>query len=147
MVEDKRRTLYQEFLRYVGFFRPKVFVMENVLGIRSAAGGKYFTQVQNEARAKGYRVHPQVERAAALGVPQKRQRQLIIGTRLDLPEYFPGELQPAPRAVESPTLGEAICDLPTVRAGGGEEEADYDMERRKTHIAKYGRRYLYETSS
>ena len=145
LVEDKRRYLYQEFLRYVGFFRPKVFVMENVLGIRSAEGGKYFTQVQNEARAKGYRVHPKVEKAVALGVPQKRQRQLIIGTRLDLPEYFPAELRPAPRAVESPTLGEAICDLPAVRAGGGEEEADYDMERRKTHTAKYGRRYLYET--
>jgi len=145
MIEDKRRHLYQEFLRYVDFFRPKVFVMENVLGIKSAAGGKYFTRVQKEARAIGYRVHPQVERAIELGVPQKRQRQLIIGTRLDLPEYFPGELVPAPRAIENPTLGEAICDLPPVRAGGGDEEADYDMERRAAHVAKYGRRYLYET--
>jgi DNA (cytosine-5)-methyltransferase 1 len=145
MVEDKRRHLYQEFLRYVGYFQPKLFVMENVLGIKSAAGGKYFTRVQKEARALGYRVHPQVEKAFDLGVPQKRQRQLIIGTRLDLPEYFPGELKPAPRAVEWPTLGEAICDLPTVRAGGGDEEADYDMEKRKCHIAKYSRGYLYET--
>lgn len=40
MVHDKRRYLYQEFLRYVDYFRPKVFVMENVLGIRSAEGGK-----------------------------------------------------------------------------------------------------------
>ncbi|HNT14176.1 MAG TPA: DNA cytosine methyltransferase [Verrucomicrobiota bacterium] len=127
MVEDKRRHLYQEFLRYVEFFRPKVFVMENVLGIKSAAGGKYFTRVQKEARAIGYRVHSQVEKAIELGVPQKRQRQLIVGTRLDLPDYFPGQLKPAPRAVEKPTLGEAICDLPPVRAGGGEEETDYDM--------------------
>ena len=99
MVEDSRRHLYQEFLRYVGHFQPKLFVMENVLGIKSAAGGKYFTRVQKEARALGYRVHPQVEKAFDLGVPQKRQRQLIIGTRLDLPDYFPGELKPAPRAV------------------------------------------------
>jgi DNA (cytosine-5)-methyltransferase 1 len=145
MVEDIRRHLYLEFLRYVGFFRPKVFVMENVLGIRSAAGGKYFAKVQKEARAKGYRVHPQIEKAFALGVPQKRQRQLIIGTRLDLPEYFRSELEPAPRATRQPSLGEAIGDLPAVRAGSGEEETDYDMERRKAHIAKYGRRYLYET--
>jgi DNA (cytosine-5)-methyltransferase 1 len=145
MVEDNRRHLYREFLRYVEFFRPKVFIIENVLGIKSAAGGKYFSQVQREARAKGYRVHPQVEKASALGVPQKRQRQLIIGTRLTLPEYFQGPLQPAARAVERPTLGEAIGDLPPVRAGGGAEEADYDLERRKSHLTKYGRRYLYET--
>lgn len=145
MVQDARRFLYQEFLRYVEFFQPKVFVMENVLGIRSAEGGKYFTQVQKEARDLGYRVHPQVEKAVALGVPQKRQRQLIIGTWRDLPKYFPRELKPAPRAVKSPTLGQAICDLPTVRAGGGAEQTEYDMERRKASIAKYGRRYLYET--
>lgn len=36
LVEDPRRYLYQEFLRYVKFFKPRVFVMENVLGIRSA---------------------------------------------------------------------------------------------------------------
>lgn len=145
MVEDKRRFLYQDFIRHVGFFRPKVFVMENVLGIRSAAGGKYFVKVQKEARAKGYRVHSQIERAVDLGVPQKRQRQLIIGTRLDLPEYFRGELELAPRAVEHPTLGEAICDLPPVRAGGGAEEGEYDLERRKAHVAKYGSSYLFGT--
>jgi DNA (cytosine-5)-methyltransferase 1 len=119
--------------------------MENVPGIRSAEGGKYFTRVQQEARALGYRVHPQVEKAAALGVPQKRQRQLIIGTRHDLPDYFPAELERAPRAIENPTLGEAICDLPRVQAGGGQEETDYDRERRKAFIAKYRRRYLYKT--
>ncbi|HVT90633.1 MAG TPA: DNA cytosine methyltransferase [Tepidisphaeraceae bacterium] len=145
MVEDKRRHLFREFLQYVEYFRPKVFVMENVPGIKSAAGGKYFTEVQKEAREMGYRVHPQVEKAFNLGVPQKRQRQLIIGTRLDHFEYLAGELQPAPRAKELPTLGEAIGDLPPVRAGGGTEEADYDMERRKTHVAKYGRRFLHDT--
>jgi DNA (cytosine-5)-methyltransferase 1 len=145
IVEDKRRHLYREFLRYVDFFQPKVFVMENVPGIRSAEGGKYFTRVQQEARALGYRVHPQTEKAVDLGVPQKRQRQLIIGTHHDLPDYFPVELQRAPRAVEKPTLGEAIWDLLHVPAGGGEEEADYDMERRNSSIAKYGRRYLDET--
>ncbi len=44
-VEDPRRHLYQEFLRYVDFFQPKLFVMENVLGIRSASGGEYFVSV------------------------------------------------------------------------------------------------------
>jgi len=145
LVEDKRRHLYETFLNYVEYFHPKVFVMENVLGIRSAEGGKYFTKVQKEARAMGYRVHSQIEKAWELGVPQKRQRQLIVGTRLDLPEYFRAELTRVPHAVDKPTLGEAIGDLPVVRAGGGAEVADYDLDRRKSYIEKYGRRYLYET--
>ena len=89
LVVDKRRYLYREFLRYVEAFRPKVFVMENVLGIKSAAGGRHFMKVQIEARKLGYRVHPQMEKAWQLGVPQRRIRQLIVGTRLDLGNYFP----------------------------------------------------------
>lgn len=144
-IEDPRRYLYQVFLAYVKFFRPKVFVMENVLGIKSAEGGKYFTRVQHEARSLGYRVHAQVEKAYELGVPQKRTRQLVIGTHSDLPHYFVSKLIPVPRAVRNPTLGEAICDLPVLRAGAGREVSDYIIARRKAHIMKYGRRYLHDT--
>ena len=143
-VEDPRRYLYQEFLKYVEFFQPKVFVMENVLGIRSASGGEYFIRVQKEARAIGYRVHAQVEDCVELGLPQKRRRQLFIGTRLDLPNYFHSEIKPAPRACDHPPLWEAIGDLPPLKAGEGEENCDYDMERRKTHVERFGRRYLYD---
>ena len=106
LVDDPRRNLFREFLRYVDFFQPRVFVMENVLGLRNAAGGEYFTAVQKEARElgrkqgrPGYRVHSQIEDAWELGVPQKRQRQLIIGVRNDLPGYLLPELQPARRAL------------------------------------------------
>lgn len=144
LIEDKRRHLYQEFLKYVEHFKPRVFVMENVLGIRSASGGEYFSRVQKEARAIGYRVHAQIEDCVELGLPQKRRRQLFIGTRHDLPDYFRPEIKPAPRAGKRATLGEAIGDLPIVRAGGGEESRDYDMEKRRAHVAQHGRKYLYE---
>ena len=98
-VEDDRRHLYREFLKYVAYFKPRVFVMENVLGLKSAAGGQYFTRVQHEARKIGYRVLAQVADALSLGVPQKRKRQLIIGVRTDVPGFFPAELLPAPRAL------------------------------------------------
>lgn len=135
--KDPRRHLYREFLRYVDFFQPRVFVMENVLGLRSAAGGEYFARVHHEARTlgkangrPGYRVHAQVEDAWELGVPQKRRRQLIIGVRGDLPGYFVPDLKPAPRTRPHTPLGKAIGDLPILRAGGGEDERDYDLERR-----------------
>jgi len=143
MVKDKRRQLYQEFLRFVHHFRPKVFVMENVPGIKSAAGGRYLTRVQHRARLIGYRVHAQTERVSSLGVPQKRVRQLIIGTRLDLPILFPGKVSRAPRATERPTLGEAIGDLPVLRAGSGDDDSEYDRERRTAHVAKHGTGYLF----
>ena len=145
--EDPRRHLYREFLQYVGFFQPKVFVMENVLGLRSAAGGQYFTRVQKEARDHGYRVHAQIEDAWGLGVPQKRRRQLIIGVRLDQSGYFLPELKPAPRARPRTWLGTAIGDLPILRAGGGNDERDYDRSRRTEHMQQVGsaaRDYLFK---
>lgn len=151
---DARRFLYRKFLRYVEFFRPKVFVIENVLGLRSAAGGVYLTRVQHEARnlggragQAGYRVHGQVEDAWRLGVPQKRRRQLIIGVRADLPGYLQSDFRPAPRAQSHVLLGAAIGDLPSLVAGGGEDECAYDLELRAKHLLNLGesaRRYLIE---
>ncbi len=146
-IKDDRRQLYREFLKYVGYFKPRVFVMENVLGLQSAAGGEYFTRVQHEARLLGYRVVAQIADAFALGVPQKRKRQLIIGVRGDLPGFFPTQLAPAPRALVGTTLGPAICDLPRLEAGKGAESADYDLARRERHLAywrKPARNYLYQ---
>lgn len=146
-IEDPRRQLYKEFLRYVEFFQPRVFVMENVLGIKSAAGGQYFTHVQHEARQLKYRVISQIADAFALGVPQKRRRQLIIGIREDVLGLFPAEIAPAPRAFPRTTLGPAIGDLPRLSAGGGEESCDYDSERRRKHLSKWGkvaRNYLFK---
>jgi DNA (cytosine-5)-methyltransferase 1 len=144
---DKRRFLYRQFLRYVEFFQPKVFVMENVLGIQSAAKGRFFTAVQSEARQLGYRVHSQVEEAWMLGVPQKRRRQLIVGVRANVPGYFPTTLCPADRAWlnpddpgDVPTLGDAIGDLPSLVAGAGVEDCGYDMRRRQEFLAARGTR-------
>lgn len=144
LVPDPRRSLYQPFLKYVEFFRPKVFVMENVLGIKSAAGGEYFMRVQSEARELGYRVHGQVITASDYGVPQKRQRQFIFGTRLDFLEFFHEGFMPPTHKNKIVTLGEAIGDLPVLKASGGAEEMNYDMERRRAQVKKYGRRFLYK---
>ncbi|MGE3828186.1 MAG: DNA cytosine methyltransferase [Steroidobacteraceae bacterium] len=150
--DDDRRDLYKELLRFIDHFQPRVFVMENVLGLRSAAGGDYFTRVQREARElgrsvgkPGYRVHDQIEDAWELGAPQKRRRQLIVGVRADLPGYFLPTLRPSRRAVPRITLGACIADLPILRAGKGDENREYDLKRRATQVRLYGknsRRFL-----
>ncbi len=141
--EDPRRHLYKEFLRFVAHFQPKVFVMENVRGIRSASGGRYFTKVQAEARKLGYRVHEQLEDCVKLGIPQKRRRQLFIGTRVDFPNYFIPSIEPAPRASDRSCLWDAISDLPSLEAGEGEETCQYDLHQRNA-ISSEAMKYLRE---
>lgn len=134
-VEDARRHLYKEFLKYVEHFKPRVFVMENVLGIRSAAGGEYYTRVMHEARKLGYRVQSQIEDAYRLGVPQKRRRQLFIGVRANIAEFFPAEVPPAPRAMAGTNFGAALADLPPLKAGRGLQVREYNMRLREAALA------------
>jgi len=153
--EDSRRRLYRHFLDYVDYFQPRVFVIENVLGLRTAAGGRYFTAVQHEARnlgraegCPGYRVHSQIENAIDLGVPQKRRRQLIIGVRADVPGYFPSELLSAREGLDTVNLGDAICDLPRLEAGEGTDVGEYDFTRRRNFFLSerqdVRRHYLFD---
>ncbi len=145
MIDDPRRQLFQRFLAFIEHFKPKVFVMENVLGIRSASGGEYFTRVQAEGRKLGYRVVPREEHAAKLGVPQNRKRQLFIGIRLDVPGYLANELKPARRAASHPTvtLGEAIMDLPVLAAADGGQEMEYDLLRRTQHTGGNNHHFIH----
>lgn len=151
LVHDARRDLYKDFLRFVKYYQPKVFVMENVPGIRSAAGGQFFTRVQVESRELGYRVIPFEVEAWKFGVPQKRVRQLIIGTRRELPLFIPdryirpthaGVGETVQEGLQPPvTLGEAIGDLPPIEAGDEEFERSHDLRLRELHIKRYGDRY------
>jgi DNA (cytosine-5)-methyltransferase 1 len=144
---DHRRLLYRDFLKFVEYFQPKIFVVENVPGMRSAAGGSYFSRLQHEARflgtrngLPGYRVHSQIEEAWKLGVPQKRRRQLIIGVRADIGSYFSAELDCSAKSSIEMTLGDAVGDLPALRAGEGDHDVPYDLKRRRSHFKSRGRR-------
>jgi DNA (cytosine-5)-methyltransferase 1 len=109
--------------------------MENVLGIRSAAGGRYFNAVHATARQHGYRVVGRVIDAWNYGVPQKRRRQFIIGTRLDLPMYFrPDTIVSMVGEEHDFKLGHAIGDLPRLQADSGSEHAAYDLALRRRHM-------------
>ena len=144
LVYDPRRELYREFLKYVAYYQPSVFVMENVPGIRTAAGGAFFTAVQVDSRELGYRVIPYEVSAWRFGVPQKRIRQLIIGTRRELPLFIPDRYirethadpgDPVPKDKEAPvTLGEAIGDLPEILAGDERHIRRYDAELRRQQV-------------
>lgn len=151
-VEDPRRDLYKRFLRYIEFFKPKIFVMENVLGINSMGSGIYLTKIQEATRALGYSVAPVQLNCWEFGVPQKRIRQLFIGTRVGLPLFMPTRYLIKTHSMDTVdcslqpvvNLGEAICDLPPLKANDGFIESEYDLTIRKKHLNEYGSRYIVD---
>lgn len=84
-VSDERNVLYTEMLRVIRDKRPKWFVAENVRGILSLGEGKVFKKILHDFDEIGYRVCYQLVNLADYGVPQLRNRIVILGTRKDLP--------------------------------------------------------------
>lgn len=83
---DDRHDLYEDFIRFVSFYEPKTFVMENVPGIVSAKndqGERVADIMMDEMERLGYSVTITVIDAAKYGVPQHRERAFFIGNRLD----------------------------------------------------------------
>lgn len=85
---DPRNQLPLEAIRYVKFFQPKLFVMENVKGLLSMEGGETLNFFLNEFAEAGYRVSHQLLRAVEHEVPQLRERLFIVGVRTDIEEDF-----------------------------------------------------------
>ncbi|WP_269225514.1 DNA cytosine methyltransferase [Flavobacterium eburneipallidum] len=126
--EDPRNKLFYEFVKTINWYNPKSFVMENVKGLLSMESGQVIKEIQNEfenAGKFGYEVKTKVLKASDYGVPQSRERVIIIGIRKDLgliPEF------PAKKYETGITVEEAISDLPQINAGEGEEKMVYPQK-------------------
>lgn len=96
-MKDKRNFLYREMLRIIADKKPKFFVAENVKGILSMEGGKVFEMIKsdfenlrdNEGKVIGYKVDAKILNAAEYGVPQARERVVIIGNRIGVENPYP----------------------------------------------------------
>jgi DNA (cytosine-5)-methyltransferase 1 len=81
-MEDKRNFLYKEMLRVIKDKKPSYFVAENVKGLMSIENGKVFEMIKKDFENLGYKVDAQILNAAEYGVPQTRERIVIIGNSL-----------------------------------------------------------------
>lgn len=79
--EDERDMLPQ-YLRAINEIRPPVFLMENVFGLATGERAGYLAGFLEEFRNLGYAITWQVVNAADYGVPQKRRRLFVVGSRL-----------------------------------------------------------------
>ena len=109
MIEDPRNALYKEFVDIVNETNPKIFIMENVEGIMSINQGKTFSEIKETFRELGYNVTGRKLTATHYGVPQKRKRVIIIGSKLgESSELFPDPILTEDDFI---TIQDAIGDI------------------------------------
>lgn len=114
-LDGSRGKLYESFLRFIEAKKPKAFVAENVKGLLTANKKLAIQKIINDFEniAPGYVVKVKLYNFANYGVPQFRERVLIVGTRIDTGFEF---IHPQPthgpgRAKEYFTAGKALYDV------------------------------------
>lgn len=92
---DPRNALFMEYVKYLEYFKPKAFIMENVIGMlskKTESGEKVITIIMDELN-KNYNCMINKLYASDFEVPQNRRRTIIIGIRKDL-NIIPKEPEP-----------------------------------------------------
>lgn len=128
LLEDPRASLYQQYYRALVETQPQMFIYENVRGLLSMANGRLFDEVQRLFASLGYFVEAQVLNAADYGVPQERERVIVVGVRDGIKFEYPQKTHASRSSQKngdlfssklSPhlTLADAIGDLPFIEAG------------------------------
>jgi DNA (cytosine-5)-methyltransferase 1 len=106
-IEDHRGQLFFEYIRILGDKRPKFFLAENVSGILFSRHRDAFEKILESFSSLGYNVTYSLLNANDYGVPQDRQRVIIVGYRTDFGMSF----TPPKKEDYKPTLRDAIFDL------------------------------------
>jgi DNA (cytosine-5)-methyltransferase 1 len=112
-VDGKRSGLYRAMVEVVSRVKPSVFVAENVKGLLMRHNAKSLEQVLADFSALGYEVSYQLYHAADFGVPQTRERVIIVGTRPGAPKFQPPK--PTHTKLKYVTAKEAIDDLSSLQ--------------------------------
>lgn len=114
---SKRGLLYQSMAEVVKKTQPILFVAENVRGLLTMDKGKTFKTIINHFSNLGYHVMPQLYLATDFGVPQKRERIIMVGTKKGVLPPFEHP-KPILKQKEWITLKKAIGDLENIPEGG-----------------------------
>ena len=86
---DTRGTLFFNIEEILRIKQPYAFLLENVKNLKSHDKGKTFATIIKHLEALGYFVHHQVLNSLDFGIPQKRERTIIVGFRENIKFSFP----------------------------------------------------------
>lgn len=118
---DERTKLYIQYGRFLKKYNPKVFVFENVPGLLSAEGGKYFKNLQKYYKSIGYVVEAQLLNSHDYSVIQNRERVIIVGWRKDFDFGYPN----IRTSKNSHSRDDIFLDLPSIVPGENSRIQNY----------------------
>lgn len=123
-VADERNQLYLFFKCIVEEKQPRYFIAENVKGILSLEKGQVIRQIVQDFSDAGYLVEVHKVNMADYGVPQHRERVIIIGQRRDISDrmlfVFPEQTHFKDREPRWVSIRDAIGNLPEVGIENGD---------------------------
>ena len=145
IIDDERNKLYKSFVRFVGHFKPKAFVMENVPNILSMGEGIIRDSIIKDFSDLGYTMSYKVLTASDYGVPQNRRRAIFVGL---CDKEFPF---PENTIKEPVTTYDALSDLPEESVTDGDSypfapKCDYQRMIRKGSQQLYNHQASVHTS-
>lgn len=115
---DERANLFMQYKRVLNILQPRAFVFENVVGILSMDKGSLFKKVQEEFEELGYTLKHQVLDAVDYGVPQHRERVILVGFKGKNPFVYPQRTHGEDEGLKPYlTLRDSIGDLPVLKSG------------------------------
>jgi DNA-cytosine methyltransferase len=118
-LKDPRNFLFTEYLNIVKKIQPKIFIIENVKAMLTASNGYFLKSILQKINKLGYQVTYSPLTASDFGVPQKRQRAIIIAHQTKKLYH------PKPMNYEKRTVRDAISDLAYLNSGEGANKQNY----------------------
>lgn len=118
---DERNFLFLEYIELVKAIKPSIFIIENVKNMVSCVNGYFINEILDKFHSLGYKVSYKVINAVNYGVPQNRERTIIIGA-LNFTFDF-NELENTIHQAVS--VRDAISDLAYLESGEGNDVSIY----------------------
>lgn len=116
MKTDPRNYLYRYYISFLKHFEPKIFVFENVPGIKTANNGCIYSNLHDEVKNLGYQIEAHLLNSKDFSVLQERQRIIFIGWKdeydLSYPEF-------SKNVAYRFNVSALLKDLPELQAGEG----------------------------
>jgi len=120
MEGDPRNYLFVQYAMYLEKYKPKMFVFENVLGLKSAKDGHYLREMENLFIQKGYQIKLFTLEAVNFGVLQNRKRIIILGWNKNKKIKIPNLEQI--KIDNKFVVHDLLKDLPVISAGEGTDK-------------------------